>query len=131
MDPSSLARQRRFSERHAPWLAVTAVGSVATALLALAVDRGVLTDLTGLSSILRGYTLTGGLLGLSSAACCLLSFAYSLRKRALQEHWPLGRGTLAAWLWAHVYFGILSVVLGLAHAGYGAISFHASTGKLL
>ncbi len=131
METASLARERKLSERHGPWLVLTVLGALATAALAIVVDRGGLAEFEGFSSILRGYTLIGALLGLSSAALCVLTFVYSLRKRALQEHWPVGRGTLAAWLWAHVYFGVLAIVLAIAHAGYGAFSFQLSTGKLL
>ncbi len=131
MQSGTIARQRRLSERHLPWLIVTAFGALLTAIIALVIDQGVLADYEIFPAILRGYTLSGGLLGVSAAICCIFTFAYSLRKRSLQEAWALGKGTLAAWLWAHVYFGVLSIVLALAHAGYGAFSFQFSTGKLL
>ncbi len=131
MPADKLERDRRVSERQAPWLVLAGLGSLATAALALAVDGGALSEFEGFSSVLRGYTLVGLLLGVSSAICCLFTFAYSLRKRPLQEHWPIGKSTLAAWLWAHVYFGVLAITLALAHAGYGAVSLELSTGKLL
>jgi hypothetical protein len=131
MEARAIARQRRLSERHLPWVIVTAFGALLTAVIALVIDQGVFADYEIFPAILRGYTLSGGVLGVSAAACCVFTFAYSLRKRSLQEAWVLGKGTLAAWLWAHVYFGVLSIVLALAHAGYGAVSFQLSTGKLL
>ena len=131
MEAQGIARQRRLSERQLPWLLLATLGSLATAAIALIIDQGVLGEFEAFPAILRGYTFSGGVLGVSSGACCLFTFAYSLRRRSLQESWPVGKGTLAAWLWAHVYFGVLSLVLSLAHAGYGAFSLQLSTGKLL
>jgi hypothetical protein len=111
-------------------LLALAVGG-AISVLAAAVDLGLLASVEAFGTILRGYTTGGVLLGVLSIVLALMSFAYAFRKRGFQEHWPLGRSTLAAWLWGHVYFGLLAVVAAFAHAGYGALSFQASTGKLL
>jgi hypothetical protein len=126
-----LARKRRFLERHWPWLLFGVLAGGATLLLAVAIDQGVFAGLEGFDAILRGYTAFGVLLGVAALVSCALSFAYSLRKRSLQERLPLGRATLATWLWAHVYFGLLACLLALAHAGYGAFSAELSTGKAL
>ncbi len=93
-------------------------------------DAGLLEDYELFPSITRGYTFTGVLLGLSSLALCALAFFYSLRKRGLQEKLPFGRSTMTAWLWAHVYFGVLALCTAALHAGYGLISLRFSAGKL-
>lgn len=126
-----LARKRRFLERQWPWLLFAALASGATLTLAVAIDQGVFSGLEGFDAILRGYTTFGVLLGFGSLALCALSLVYALRKRSLQERLPFGRATLATWLWAHVYLGLLACVLALAHAGYGAFSLQLSTGKAL
>jgi hypothetical protein len=95
------------------------------------VDLGLLASVEAFGSILRGYTPSGLALGVASVVLALMSFAYAFRKRGFQEHGPLGRSTLAAWLWGHVYFGLLAVVVAVAHAGYGAVSLQPSTGKAL
>lgn len=126
-----LGRDRSFLERHWPWLLLALAVGGAISVLAAAVDLGLLASSATFGSILRGYTTSGVLLGTLSIALALMSFAYAFRKRGFQEHWPLGKSTLAAWLWGHVYLGLLAVVAAVAHAGYGALSFQASTGKLL
>jgi hypothetical protein len=100
-------------------------------VLAAAVDLELLASFEAFGSILRGYTPSGIALGLLSVLLASLSFAYAFRKRAFQEHWPFGRSTLAAWLWGHVYFGLLAIVAAAVHAGYGMFSLQLSTGKLL
>lgn len=129
--PPRLARKRRFLERHWPWFLFAAFAAGATVTLAVAIDQGVFAGLEGFDAILRGYTRFGVLLGVASLALCVLSFAYTLRKRSFQERLPLGRATLATWLWAHVYLGLIACVLALAHAGYGSFSAQLSTGKAL
>ena len=56
--------------------------------------------------------------------------AYSLRKRAWQERFPLFRSTMMTWLWAHVAFGFMALVIASFHGGYGLFSFNMSTGKV-
>jgi hypothetical protein len=126
-----LARRRRFLERHWPWfLLATLLGGCATTW-AVALDQSVFSIIEGFEPIVRGYTLSGVAFGSGAVILCILAFFYAFRKRSLQERIPLGRGTLAAWLWAHVYLGIVALVLSLLHAGYGALSSELSTGKVL
>ena len=126
-----LARKRSFLERHWPWLLLALFAGGGLFALGAAVDFGVLASIEEFGSILRGYTTSGIALGALAIVLALMSFAYAFRKRGFQEHWPLGRSTLAAWLWGHVYFGLLAVLAAAVHAGYGAVSLQPSTGKLL
>ncbi|HEY3496368.1 MAG TPA: cytochrome c family protein [Polyangiaceae bacterium] len=126
-----LHRRRRFLERHWPWFLFALFTGGCATTWAVAIDQSVFAIIEGFEPILRGYTLTGLAYGLGSLFFCLLAFLYAFRKRSLQERMPLGRATLATWLWAHVYLGLLALVLALAHAGYGALSSQLSTGKLL
>lgn len=129
--PLKLARKRRLSERQLPWFFLSLLGLAGAVALVLAVESGELEQFEGFDANLRGYTIPGVALGLASLFASLVTFFYSLRKRALQEYLPLGRGTLAAWLWGHVYFGVLALVFALAHAGYGTLSAEVTSGKLL
>jgi hypothetical protein len=126
----SLTRRLRFFERQWPWLVAACLAALSSAAVVAALDAGVLAEYEVFPSITRGYTFTGVLLGLSSLALCGLSFFYSLRKRGLQEQLPFGRSTMTAWLWAHVYFGLLALLSAGLHAGYGLFSWHFSAGKL-
>ncbi len=90
----------------------------------LLIDGGWLAEYSYFPAILRGYTLTGVFFGVSSVGLGLLAFLYSLRKRSLQEKMPVG--TMAGWLWGHVYLGLLCVVLAFAHAGYGSVGLEPS-----
>jgi hypothetical protein len=126
----SLTRRLRFFERQWPWLAFSSLAALLTAALVAALDAGALESYELFPSISRGYTFTGVLLGLSSVALCSVSFFYSLRKRGLQEQLPFGKSTMTAWLWAHVYFGLLALLSAALHAGYGLLSLHFSAGKL-
>ncbi len=67
---------------------------------------------------------------MSSLGLCGVAFFYSLRKRGLQEQLPFGKSTMTAWLWAHVYFGLLALLTATLHAGYGLLSLRFSAGKL-
>jgi hypothetical protein len=126
-----LARKRRLLERHWPWLLTFGCATLALSAFVLALDGGRIAGVEGLEPIVRGYTPVGVLLGLGAVLLSFVTFAYALRKRALQERPLLGRSTLATWLWAHVYLGLLALVVAFAHAGYGAITSTFSTGKLL
>jgi hypothetical protein len=128
---TGLTRNRNFLERHWPWLLFALGVGGAIFVLAAAVDLGLLADVETFGTILRGYTPSGVMLGTAAVVLALMSFVYAFRKRGFQEHWPIGKSTLAAWLWGHVYFGLLAVVAAVAHAGYGALSLQASTGKAL
>jgi hypothetical protein len=127
---SSLTRRLRLFERQWPWLVFAGVGALFTAAVVVALDAGVLEAYELFPSITRGYTFTGVLLGVSSLGLCGVAFFYSLRKRGLQEQLPFGKSTMTAWLWAHVYFGLLALLTAALHAGYGLLSLHFSAGKL-
>lgn len=129
--PLKLARKRRLTERQLPWFFLSLLGLAFAVAVVLAVESGELAQFEGFDAILRGYTIPGVTLGLASLVACSLTFFYSLRKRTLQEYLPLGRGTLAGWLWGHVYLGVLALVFALAHAGYGTLSAELTSGKLL
>jgi hypothetical protein len=129
--PLKLARKRRLSERQLPWLLLSSLGLFGVVALVYAVENGDLEQFEGFDANLRGYTVPGVALGIGALGACLLTFFYSLRKRTLQEYLPLGRGTLAGWLWGHVYFGVMALVFALAHAGYGTLSAELTSGKLL
>jgi Cytochrome c554 and c-prime len=124
-----LQKRRSLLEHQWLWLASSIVMALFSAAVVLAVDAGWLTDYAYFPAILRGYTLTGVFFGVSSVALGLLTFLYSLRKRSLQEKMPVG--TMAGWLWGHVYLGLLCVIMTLAHAGYGSIGLELSLGKVL
>ena len=130
MAGTSLTRRLRFFERQWAWLTFSAVAALFTAAAVAALDAGALDSYELFPSITRGYTFSGVLLGLSSLSLCGISFFYSLRKRGLQEQLPFGKSTMTAWLWAHVYFGLLALLTAGLHAGYGLLSWHFSAGKL-
>jgi hypothetical protein len=127
---TGLTRRLRFFERQWPWLACAVLAALLTTGVVAVLDAGLLEEYELFPSITRGYTFTGVLLGVSSLALCGLSLFYSLRKRGLQEQLPFGKSTMTAWLWAHVYFGLLALFSAGAHAGYGLISLQFSAGKL-
>jgi hypothetical protein len=124
-----LFKRRSLLEHQWLWLLGSSLVALATAALALAIDGGFLTDYLYFPAILRGYTLSGLFFGLASVALGVLTFLYSLRKRSLQERFPVG--SMAGWLWGHVYLGLLCVLLAFAHAGYGSIGLEPSLGKAL
>ncbi|MEP7050528.1 MAG: multiheme c-type cytochrome [Pseudomonadota bacterium] len=130
MVAKGLTRRLRFFERQWPWLVAAGLAALCTAGVVAALDAGLLEEYELFPRISRGYTLTGVALGVSSLALCGLAFFYSLRKRGLQEQLPFGKSTMTAWLWAHVYFGLLALFSAAAHAGYGLISLQFSPGKL-
>jgi len=126
----SLTRRLRFFERQWPWLSFSALAALLSVAAVAALDAGAFESYELFPSITRGYTFTGVLLGLSALALCSISFFYSLRKRGLQEALPFAKSTMTAWLWAHVYFGLLSLLCATLHAGYGLLSLHFSWGRL-
>ncbi|HEY0465573.1 MAG TPA: multiheme c-type cytochrome, partial [Polyangiaceae bacterium] len=130
MPATGLTRRLRFFERQWVWLAFSLLAALLTATAVAALDAGALEVYELFPSITRGYTFSGVLLGLSSLSLCGISFFYSLRKRGLQEQLPFGKSTMTAWLWAHVYFGLLALLCAGLHAGYGLLSWHVSWGKL-
>jgi hypothetical protein len=124
-----LAKRRSLLEHQWLWLLGSTLIALLTAALAIAVDGGFLTDFVYFPAILRGYTLSGLFFGAACVALGLLTFLYSLRKRGLQERMPIG--TMAGWLWGHVYLGLLCIIMAFAHAGYGSVGLEPSLGKLL
>jgi len=124
-----LEKRRSLLERQWPWLLLTLFAALATGALVLALDAGLLADYAYFPAILRGYTFSGLFFGVSCVALGVLTFAYTLRKRSLQEKMPVG--TMAGWLWGHVYLGLLCVLTALAHAGYGSVGLELSLGKVL
>jgi hypothetical protein len=124
-----LEKRRSLLEYQWLWLVLGSGAALLTAAFALAVDGGFLSEYVYFPAILRGYTLTGLFFGVACVALAALTFLYSLRKRSLQERMPVG--TMAGWLWGHVYLGLLCVITALAHAGYGSVGFEPSLGKAL
>lgn len=124
-----LEKRRSLLERQWPWLLASLFAAFGTAGLALAIDRGALSEYVYFPAILRGYTFSGLFFGVSCLALCVLTFLYTLRKRSLQEKLPVG--TMAGWLWAHVYLGLLCVLTAFVHAGYGSVGLELSLGKVL
>ncbi len=128
MSNPTLTRKLRLFERPWPWMAVSAGGTCAFVVLAVLATSGAL---DGFGRELRGYTSSGVILGSSAVALTLFALFYSLRKRSLQERLPFGRATMMTWLWLHVAVGALALVAATLHGGYGVISTHFSTGKLV
>ena len=124
-----LAKRRSLLEHQWLWLGSCLLAALVSTALVLAIDGGWLADYDAFPAIVRGYTLSGLLFGLSSVGLGLLAFLYTLRKRSLQEKMPIG--TMAGWLWGHVYLGSLCVLLAFLHAGYGSVGLEFSLGKLL
>ncbi|MGC4091284.1 MAG: multiheme c-type cytochrome [Polyangiaceae bacterium] len=131
MKVPKLGRKRLFLERGVPWLLFGLLAGGSAIALATLLDLGLLSDYQLFPAIVRGYTPTGVLFGVLSALAAGCTLFYSLRRRSLQESMPLGRGTLAMWLWAHVALGALALVFACVHAGYGAFSLQPSLGKAL
>ncbi|MFZ5895628.1 MAG: multiheme c-type cytochrome [Myxococcota bacterium] len=131
MRAPKLGRQRKLLERGAPWLLwafAVGIGAIGFATL---LDLGLLSEYQLFPAIVRGYTPTGVVFGVLATLAAGATMFYSLRRRTLQEKLPLGRGTLAMWLWAHVTLGALALVFACIHAGYGAFSLQPSLGKAL
>jgi hypothetical protein len=128
MKPQPIQRPLRPLERQSPWLAGCLLAAAGLCGLITLVAAGLLG-----SRNLRGYTGPGLLLGVLAVALTVLAFAYMLRKRAWQERmpWPRWQGTMAMWLWGHVYLGLLALFAAVLHGGAGLISANFSTGKLL
>lgn len=124
-----LSKRRSLLERQWPWLVSSLLAALGSSALVLALDGGWLADYAYFPAIVRGYTLTGLFFGLSSVGLGLLTFLYTLRKRSLQEKMPLG--SMAGWLWGHVYLGLSCVFAAFLHAGYGTVGLELSLGRVL
>ncbi|HWA72237.1 MAG TPA: multiheme c-type cytochrome [Polyangiaceae bacterium] len=131
MSRPRLLRRRRWFERGLGWLVLGTGAALAAFAAALVSASGLLREYELFPPLLRGYTPLGTLLGLGAAGASLGTLLYSLRRRPLQETMPLGRGTMAMWLWGHVTFGSLALLFALAHGGYGVLSLQPTTGKVL
>lgn len=127
-----LRRPRRLLERQLPWALLFLLASAAAWLLAAAIDLGLVAAWhASLRPSLRGHTGFGIAAGVASCIALAVALAYAFRKRGFQEHTPVLKGTLAIWLWAHVYSGLFALVAALVHGGYGVVSLQFSSGKLL
>lgn len=115
-------------EKPRPWLLIGGAACGLMLLWVLLVAVEVIPDPYG--SDIRGYTLTGIVLGVVVVVLSVVVSAYSLRKRALQERLR-GGGTMMTWLWMHVTLGCVALVATVLHAGTGVFSFNLSTGKLV
>lgn len=131
--PPVLRRDIKLSERGSVWIVLSILTTLLMlgALLAAFSGAFVNVDPYWFSANARGYTAIGLALGGFAIFFTVLSFAFSLRKRSMQEKWKLGRGTMMAWLWVHVCAGILAIVAATMHAGFGLFSNSVSTGKIL
>lgn len=126
----ALIRDTKVSERQGLWLVLALVVGLPLSLLAIASSQGVFEKLDPVvfASALRGYTGPGLAVGLVALLLLLVTFAYSVRKRRR----PVGKSaTMMAWLWVHVYGGLLAFVLATVHAGPGVVSFEFTSGKVL
>jgi hypothetical protein len=121
-----LPRVRTFFERTWPWLAITVVAGAASAAgTAAALRRFQRTpDRSGSSAFLLDFVLGG------VAFVLLLSVAlYWIRKRTrvAQERSP---GSMMAWLRAHVWLGLLALVVTAIHASVRPYTSVWTTGKV-
>jgi hypothetical protein len=113
------------------WLLLGLVAAAFAVTGVLLGAGGLLSEYELFPALVRGYTPLGVTFGVFAAFASLGTLFYSLRRRSLQETMPIGRGTMAMWLWGHVTLGCLALLFALAHAGYGAFSLQPTTGKLL
>ncbi len=128
-----LKRDVKLSERMWLWLVLSVLLSLAmfTALGLAVAGTFTKVDPFYFSNNARGYTGIGLGLGAAAVFFTFLSYAFSARKRKMQESWKIGRGTMMAWLWVHVFAGLLALVAATLHAGFGLVSTDFSSGKIL
>ncbi|HEX7666952.1 MAG TPA: hypothetical protein VF407_20625, partial [Polyangiaceae bacterium] len=133
MSVPRLRRDVRFSERGWPWLLFSTLTGVLMLGVLLAAFAGAFTSIDPFwfGENARGYTAIGLGLGGLALFFTFLSYAFSLRKRSMQESWKIGRGTMMGWLWVHVCAGGLALVAATFHAGFGLFSNDISSGKFL
>jgi len=85
-----------------------------TSLLLLALLVASYVRYAGSVPLVHGGTFWGVTYGVLATLLVLLLTAFGLRKRAYRSTW----GTLDGWLQAHIYLGLLSVVVVALHAGF-------------
>lgn len=128
-----LERKIGLSERGILWsLLAFITGAALLALLILFLQghfENIDPDVWG--PVARGYSAYGEILGVMAVVFSLATFIFSLRKRSMQERFPIFRGTMMAWLWFHVTSGVLALIAATLHAGFGLFDYDFSTGKLL
>ncbi len=128
-----LRRALKWHERSIAWLIIALLVAIATAALVVVAFRGKLASIDPdvFAPVLRGYTGHGELLGFVAAAAALVSVLFSIRKRWLQERFPLFKGTMVGWLWVHVFAGFVALWAAALHAGYGLLDVRPTSGKVL
>ena len=128
MNKPQLARPVVLFERHWPWAILGGSIALILTLMTAVFATGFLSSINDLrfGPNVRGYTATGILMGLLSLLFVILTMWYSARKRR-----NVTGATMMAWLWAHVYFGLLAVLAATLHAGFGLLSLSFTSGKLL
>ncbi|HEX9620963.1 MAG TPA: multiheme c-type cytochrome [Polyangiaceae bacterium] len=129
---ASMHREPRWFERHVLWFGLSLIFGASLVGGAALVFSGALASVDAdlWSRNLRGYTGFGEITGFAAVLLVVLACAFSLRKRVFQESRWLGRGTVMAWLWIHVYAGVLSVVAAFVHAGFGLFDGGVTTGQV-
>jgi hypothetical protein len=128
-----LVRKIRLSERGSLWLSLAFVTSVGLFALLVAFLSGqfenIDPDVWG--PVARGYSAYGEILGVLAVVFSLATFLFSIRKRVMQERFPLLRGTMMGWLWFHVTSGVLALMAATLHGGFGLLDYDFSSGKLI
>jgi len=132
MSAPQVARRPRWLERPIFWLLGAALTGLVVVVLALGLHTGGLEELDSLifARTVRGHTVLGLVTGIFATSLVLAVLAYSLRKRTWQERFPIFRSTMMTWLWAHVAFGIMALIIVSFHGGFGLFSLNMSTGKV-
>lgn len=128
-----LERALRWYEKGLTWVLLGLLASLLAFGLVVVVLQGHLIGLgaDSFAPVLRGYTSPGTWLGWFAAVLALVTFAYSLRKRWLQERLRIFRASMVAWLWVHVVAGLVCLLAALLHAGFGVLDYRPTTGKFL
>ena len=122
MKQTSLSRPTTRSERAKPWIILASLILIAAGFIAFFKFN----SLQSLDAFVGNtFVLVVGL-GVLTVILILIVFFYTLRKRNFQEHPP---GTMMAWLQAHVYIGLLSLVVVFIHIWIPSFSKGWSSGK--
>jgi hypothetical protein len=122
MKQASLTRPTTRFERAMPWILLGVFLAIVAGIVTLSKFRSIqaLTESRGNTFVL----VTS--LGVLTVILILITFFYTLRKRTFQEHAP---GTMMAWLQAHVYVGLLSLVVVFIHIWVPSFSEGWTSGK--